>query len=589
MPPAASSRARPGRRGEPRSGFLGARALLAGAFVLASGLQLLAIHSQSLIGDAPFHLLAGDQALRDGLNVVNLEHPPLVKMVAALPLLLEDRLAPRADVDRAVPAALGLFDQPEKANRIRIRSRLALFVAFAIPLVAACRLLGSELAGPRAGAVLALTVALSFNVLPFLSVLQSDAAVSLGFVLTAWTSIRYVRRPTGGRALGLGLALGLALATKFSGVLLAPLVPLSVLLARPYRRRHLAHAAVMVLVSTGFLWGTYAAANRNYDPESGRRALRLYCGERDALGVDGRLAPWQETLLSVETRSPELAQWLVGFLGIRSRNAVGVFPAYAFGEISYEGRWWYFPAVLLVKTPLAILIATVLASTVRRSAARPLGRDALVVVGTVTALYLGTAVVSSYNLGMRHLLPILPFVYLPAALWASRTARRTAVLVGVLAAEAVLVAPLWMSATNTWWLGPANPTRTALSHSNFEAHQNFIALRRHAESRKLEPFYVVQPGIRPQELATYFPRAALLGAGDEIVPGWYAVNATVEQFIPAISKASRGALRHDATWRRLVDEWSPVWREIRAAEDHGWVAGTYHLYRVGTGTAAPAP
>lgn len=49
----------------------------------ALALQVVAIDAQSLTGDGAYHLLAGHQALRYGQNTVNLEHPPLVKLVAA--------------------------------------------------------------------------------------------------------------------------------------------------------------------------------------------------------------------------------------------------------------------------------------------------------------------------------------------------------------------------------------------------------------------------------------------------------------------------------------------------------------------------
>ncbi len=51
------------------------RVVMVAAAVLVLALQILAIDRQSLIGDAPYHLLAGDQALRDGVNLLNFEHP----------------------------------------------------------------------------------------------------------------------------------------------------------------------------------------------------------------------------------------------------------------------------------------------------------------------------------------------------------------------------------------------------------------------------------------------------------------------------------------------------------------------------------
>ena len=561
------------------------RLLLAAAVAVAVALQLLAIDRQSLIGDAPYHLLAGDQALRDGVNVLNLEHPPLVKLLAALPLQLEDRIAPTVGVDQAITASRRLFEDPERLQQVRHQARGLILVVFALPFLFACYLLGRELAGRRAGALLALAVGLSFNLLPYLSVLQTDTAVGLAFVLTAWMGLRFLRRPSASWAAALGSALGLGLAVKFSGVLLLPILVIIAWRLHARKdvgwRRGFAYLGIATLTALAIVAATYAIANRTYDREAGREAIRLYCRGQGTLAVDDRLRPWEDELLAVERVSPALAQWLVGFAGIRAQNAAGVYPSYAFGEISYQGRWWYFPVVLLVKTPLALLIATFLAGIgwLRRRQMRA-SPDATILIMTLVGIYLGTAMTSSYNLGMRHLLPIVPFLLLPAVLWAARAMHRTGLLVCVLALESIAVAPLWMSTTNTWWLGSLNPTRTALSHSNFEAHQNFISLRRHAQELGITQLRVVHPGITASELNAYLPQATIFQNGDEITPGWYAVNAVVEQFLPAVLSARPGELRNQESWQRQAESWAPIWNQIRAGEDHGVAAGTYRLYQV---------
>ena len=585
---------------------------MAVAVLLVVALQFLAIDRQSLIGDAPYHLLAGDQALRDGANILNLEHPPLVKLVAAAPLQAGgERIAPAVEVDRAIAASRQLFERPELTQWIRYRARGLILVLFALPWLGACFLLGRELAGRRAGVVLALAVGLSINVLPYLSVLQTDTAVSLAFTLTAWTGLRFLRRRSAGWAVALGAALGLGLAAKFSGVLLLPVLAVVAWLALAMRRgdcgagvspasgrgvgawRLTTHLGLAVLAALGVVSATYAFANRDYDAEAGRAAIRLYCRDQGTLRVEDHLRPWEEKLLAVETVSPSLAQWLIGFAGIRAQNAVGVYPSYAFGEISYTGRWWYFPAVLLVKTPLVLLAATVMAGVAALRMGSRGGRAgsgaAAILIGTMTAIYLGTSMTSSYNLGMRHLLPIVPFLLLPAVLWAARKRWRAIPLVLALALEAIAVAPLWMSATNTWWLGTRNPTRAALSHSNFEAHQNFISLRRHARKRGLEPFYIAHPGLFAAELHAYFPEAKVVQPGDQLAPGWYAVNALVEQYLPAILNARPDELRNPESWQRQAESWAPFWERIRLGDDYGAVAGTYRLYRVNAAPIGSTP
>ena len=159
-------------------------------------------------------------------------------------------------------------------------------------------------------------------------------------------------------------------------------------------------------------------------------------------------------------------------------------------------------------------------------------------------IYLAIAMTSSYNLGVRHLMPILPFLYLPAALWAARSRTRAALLTGALAIEALALAPLWMSATNTWWLGPANPTRWALAGSDTEYHQNFITLAGAARERQIERLYVLYPLLDERELRAYIPQARLVRPETSIASGeWVAVNVNVEQYLPAIPEADPKTVR----------------------------------------------
>src|SRR6185503_13378480 len=92
------------------SGGIVTRGLLVAALAMVLALQGIAIYKQSLTGDEPYHLLAGHQAARYGDNTLNVEHPPLVKMLAALPLLRETPLAaPGVEVNDALGASQAIF------------------------------------------------------------------------------------------------------------------------------------------------------------------------------------------------------------------------------------------------------------------------------------------------------------------------------------------------------------------------------------------------------------------------------------------------------------------------------------------------
>lgn len=574
----------------------GRNRFLEGGAVVACGaaliLQLVAIHQQSLVGDAAYHLLAGHQALRYGRNVLNLEHPPLVKLVAAAPLLAEAPLAPPTTVDDALTASQRVYEDPDRLRRVQHRARGLLLAVFGLPFLLAAFALGRRAGGTRCGVVLALMLACSLSVLPFLSILQTDTAVSLGFVLTLLAALRYGERPCPGRAVGIGLGLGFALVCKFSAVFLGPPVLLTLVLARGARLlARLAHGALIGTTAWLLVTAAYAGANYDYQSTTGRDTIRRYC-RNEALIVEDRMRPYEAPLLHLEQIAPYMAQWLTGLLGIRIQNAIGVYPTYAFGEVSSQGRWWYFPALLLIKTPLLVLAATFAAflgcllrgwsgrAPPRQPAAEGFSRAARWVLITAVGTYFLAALGSNYNLGIRHLMPILPLLYLPAACWVARHGRRVALVVALLLLEAVILTPRWMAATNTWWLGAANPTRFALSAGDMEYHQSFIQLAKEAETRGSQPLYVLYPLLREAELRAYLPTASLARPDMPLEPGgWYAVNIIVEQFMPAIPRATPETLRDAAGLQALAARWTPYWQAVAAGEDHGYAAATFHLYR----------
>jgi len=546
-------------------------------------LQVVAIHQQSLSGDGAYHLLAGDQALRYGQNEINLEHPPLAKLVMALPQLTEDRpLAPRITVDQALVTVDRIHEQPQRLWRAAVAGRYLVLLVFALPFLAACYALGSVYADRRTGLVLLFLIGLSLSVVPYLTILQTDAAVAAGFLLVLLAVPRFAARGGLGRAALVGLALGLAVAAKHSGLLIAPAAVLAVALA--WRRgqrwwRAPAQLLVIALLAAAVVELTYAAANLRYDSERGRQAIRLYCQNRGTLIVGDRLRAAEPLLLAVERREPRLAQWLTGLLGIRVQNAIGVYPSYAFGDVRPEGRWWYFPAVLALKTPLPILVAALAFAAGglrrrrrwRRTLADLYPYLPLIVTGVV---YLGTAIGSTYNLGVRHLLPILPLLYLPVARGLARRPRAAALVVALLALESLALTPLWMSATNTWWLGNRNPTRFALSASDLEYKQNFIQLARYARAHGIDDLKVIYPALGEAVVRAYLPDASLVRPDRPLAPGWYAVTVRVEQYLPVLARK-----KINPNVDRLAAAWQEPWRRLlAAAEDHGYVAGTFHLY-----------
>jgi hypothetical protein len=589
-------------RETPRSprGTVTDRRLLASAAVvgmaLVLALQSLAVTRQSLTGDEAHHLLAGHQALRYGANLLNWEHPPLPKLVGAGPTLLEAPLAPPLRVEELLPNLGSVYRDSARRERLTVAGRASMLVVFGLPLLVACGVLGHRFGGPWAGLLLALMLGLAYPVVPFLAMVLTDAPFALAALLTVLAAGDFATRPSLPRALATGLALGLAMVSKLTAVLLLPTLAAALAYAamvpRQGRwRRLVAESGAAALAAAAVLWTVYAAANRAADDEALRATAAAYCAGRGTLVVGEHLRPAEAWLTDLTVAAPAAGQWLVGLLGVRAQSAIGVYQCYAFGRVDARGFRWYFPAVAAIKTPLPLLIAAVVAAIAggwRRP--RPgawLSRPGVVLVAVTVGVYLTAAVGSTYNIGgVRHLLPVVPMLLLPLALWLARRPRLGLLVVTVLAVESFMLAPSWIAATNTWWLGDRNPTRFALSHGDLEYRQGFKELAAAARRRGVQDLGVLYPGLQEEALTSYLPDARLVGPGEATPPGWYAVSVLVEQFVPAIRHAEPAALGDERGLRRLARAYLPLWRRVRRGEDHGWIGDTFHLYRV-RGRAAP--
>lgn len=546
-------------------------------------LQVVAISKQSLVADEPFFLLSGYRAVRYGQNTLNLEHPPLIKMIAALPLL------PLNGPDEN-PSQL-IFKDASREKYVRLSSRFTLLALVAVPFLLSCFLFGYSLHGTRAGLVLALCMAFSFDVLPYLAITQTDAAVSLGFMLTLAAAIQFLRQPTLLRASCLGVGFGITLATKFSGLLLAPSVTFALLSAHGLNfnwKRRIASFGLVFGLSVTILYGTYSLANRNYDSVTGRATISAYCQNQSMLRVDDQMRSYEKMLLRIERIEPMAAQWLTGLLGLAVQNHMGgVWPSYVFGQVTAHGLWWFFPVLILIRTPLALLTASIcgllgwiLSYRVGQVVLDVHRRDTVILLFLATGAYMLAALSTSYNMGVRHLLPIIPLLSLPAVLWAARRHVTGCVLVGSLLGETLALSPLWMSATNTWWLGNSNPTQCAVI-ADCEYKQNFLALVEAAHRRGIESLHIAFPLLTDAEAEIYFPGMVRVNSGSLVTPGWHAVSVFIEDFLPAVTSRNKEPISDNNPLVELDKAWKSYREGLRSqGEDRGYIAGTFHLHYV---------
>ncbi|HNX49007.1 MAG TPA: glycosyltransferase family 39 protein [Thermoanaerobaculaceae bacterium] len=538
--------------------------LVIAAAVLAAGA---AGWNNSATNDEPYHILAAWVYVHDGHADLNPEHPPLVKLLAGLPLQPLDLRGPAgAPVER-----LGDLNQEVRrflyANTSDSQTilRLARLSGLAVlaALLAATYLWARFAWGEGAGLLALVALAGQPLVLGHAPIVHTDVAAAATWVWTGFLVHRWLGGWRHGWAV-VGAAVGLALAVKFSAVYLAVIVATTVLIAAVRRRSWrmliaLAGAGGVALAMT--LACTWPA-------------VRHVSQAEHAATVEAFLGHWKGTastayaLKRLGGVSVSAAHWGLGLAYVHFNNRAGQGVNFLCGEVSTQGFPLYFPIALVLKTSLLFLLAALWGVV--------LGfwrRDTLVrVLAGVTGFYLLVSLGSNYNIGARHLLPIIPGLALVTGrtlvTWA-RPARLLAA--GVLASSAVLAFPHYI-AHFSLLVGGARGGCHCLADSNLDWGQDWRRVGDLARQRGWAPMAYLYLGAAN-------PSADIPGAVDaRAVPaGFQPRYVAVSGFVETLGVAYLQAFGE-------VREAEMLDRALRHLERRGTLVGevghTIKIYRL---------
>lgn len=270
-----------------------------------------------------------------------------------------------------------------------------------------------------------------------------------------------------------------------------------------------------------------------------------------APGVDDFTSPWPKVLegLGTSGRMIQISRdqhllpeaYLYGFA--HTLKHAQKRPAYLNGRYSATGWWYYFPLVFLMKTPLPTLGLFGLAgwwglrriaspATVRQRAVRErILRRAWPFVAMI-AVYFLVACSSNLNIGYRHLLPILPPLFvLVGGLELARPAIRVVawMLVVWLAVENITTRPFYLSYFNQLAGGRENGYRR-LSDSNIDWGQDLPSfaewIRNLRASGDETPIYFTYFGVDdPKRFGIDVPEP--LAEKRPTLDGWYCFSVTM--------------------------------------------------------------
>ncbi len=514
--------------------------LAAALLLLMYGLAVLSLQQSAPTFDEQGFLARGVAYLRGENRHMRVGHPLGLNALnaiflaadAAVRLPIADPSWQQSSFHR--PAELFMWETGNDVSHILLLGRLPT-VWLGMLLAALVGRWAARLSRRRAGGLLALAfLALDPNILAHTQLATTDLGLAAAAALAGYTLWAYLRQPTWWGAAAAGISFGLLQNTKFTAGLFVPLFGLVILaaLARQVVAGRKLPAAILAqlllvypLAGLLTLWGAYG----------------FQVGPMPANLPQASTSPFPQLAGRVLPLSHHLEQLLD--IGGRLQKET---PAFLLGQYSGSGWWYYFPVAFLLKTPLPTLLlfawAGVLALWRRgRRHSSPWGPTDLAALLIPPVGYLALAMTSEVNLGYRHLLPLLPFLVVFAAVTITRLSapsRRFALGLALwLGAAALWIYPHHLAFFNLLAGGPDGGWRY-LVDSNIDWGQDLPGLADWMAANDVPWVYLsyfgeARPdyyGIAYRGLDSFPPRLmnpdARIFYPPDPVPGVYAISVT---------------------------------------------------------------
>jgi hypothetical protein len=373
--------------------------------------------------DEPYHVSAAVGLYDVHKLVSGTEQPPVSRIVAAIPLYLSGvHLPPGArgsavigEPETYAQGSAELLNSNVPYDVILRRVRLAMLIFPALTLLY-LYLLGRWLAGEIPALLATVFFSTDPTFLGHAMWICTDMAACAGYLAAAYYGMRWVVYRGSARAAWAGAAFALAFSSKFSCfIVAAAIVALLVLRPIPHmlatrrwswkefvrRWPRLREIAIAGVVTFFVVWATYLFNVGTL-------------GDQTAFGPSNKFwATWQRLPGWIKTTPIPMPSLPLGIIKLMGHLRYGHW-AYLNGHISLHGWWYYFPECLVLKSPLALLAGLVIAAALLFKRPRPQLITAIALI-LPPAVFMASAMKSNVDIGIRHILPVIPFLYLIVA------------------------------------------------------------------------------------------------------------------------------------------------------------------------------
>jgi len=388
--------------------------------------SLFSLRGDSGTVDEVAHIPAGYSYITEWDYRLNPEHPPLAKALAAIPLRFLDLKSFVTDwswegINQWEAGWNFLYEQGNDADAMLFWSRL--------PIVFLLLILGffifrwaNELYGKKVALFVLVLFVFAPNFIAHGRLVTTDVAAALAFVIAAYYFSKYLTKPTWKTLIFAGLALGIAQLLKFSAFLLFPILFLYLIVKAvvDYAKnnksfwkqffQYLKGSILLTFIAYALVWLVYIPLVWNMTPETTHRVIEMNLNPNDpqTLGIRNFFHLFEGNVI---TRA--IGHYLLGLAMVFARTAGGN-ATFILGHFSDKAIRWYFPVAWFLKTPFAQIIL-VLGSLVvlfwkKFRNASDFFWTSIFLIPVI--VYWAVSIQGRLNIGIRHLLPTVPFVFM---------------------------------------------------------------------------------------------------------------------------------------------------------------------------------
>ena len=448
--------------------------------------------------DEASYVVSGLSYWRTGDFRLNVEHPPLLKELLAVPLVVRGAtfFANASDWNGASQWDIGpkiLFGNVVSGMTLLRDARfvnIGLTVLFVLLLAA----WSYRMWGARGAGVTLVLAAFEPNILANGHLATTDVGYALGVLASVVTFGRYLERQTARRLVIAAVAFSFALLTRYNAIILLLLLLAEYLVVlwtthdRLALSRRQAWTTVVTFTLVGFMavWTAYGFEVRTLDQPQDSQARRTL----ERFGAFGD---------AVATTPLPAASYVSGMFWQLGHNADGQ-PAYLFGRTSDSGWWYYFPVALAIKMTLSSLVLAGIAALISlrgrgRYVVKPTAFSGwFIAVPMVVLLAVGMA--TRLDIGVRYMLPVIGMLTVAAGgvarLVPSRMNWYGALIASVLVFNVVSVGrafPHFIPYANEAFGGPSKLHRSLID-SNLDWGQDIPLLTRYLSDNDIDEYRV---------------------------------------------------------------------------------------------------